>query len=314
MPICKTGNWPDKPRSARTCSRYGPAMPVTMKPTGETAAGSGVEPIGGADADDPVGDAEPPPPNVDASAAVDRGMIRFIPSSRAAAMVLACRSGISSSCCQVRGGRSTRSRFTLWVSSAIFWRWLTAGLYVGYIVTTVQADGGGTVICRKNQFPAVNQRQKIALDTQSVNLDRVLLPPRTWQHELEIPDRHARTIAAARELGMNRIIPRSTAAEASTFGGGGSASPTGSSASAPPMGSTPDPAAVSPVGFIVTGMAGPYLEHVLADLGLSGQFPVLQMGMSYPVDVQIVAEFSALCRDMIVIEERRSFLEKNIRD
>ncbi|HZL37829.1 MAG TPA: DUF6537 domain-containing protein [Tepidisphaeraceae bacterium] len=189
-----------------------------------------------------------------------------------------------------------------------------AGLYVGYIVTTVQADGGGTVICRKNQFPAVNQRQKIALDTQSVNLDRVLLPPRTWQHELEIPDRHARTIAAARELGMNRIIPRSTAAEASTFGGGGSASPTGSSASAPPMGSTPDPAAVSPVGFIVTGMAGPYLEHVLADLGLSGQFPVLQMGMSYPVDVQIVAEFSALCRDMIVIEERRSFLEKNIRD
>src|SRR5665213_2804520 len=137
---------------------------------------------------------------------------------------------------------------------------------------------------------------------------------RTWQHELEIPDRHARTIAAARELGMNRIIPRSTAAEASTFGGGGSASPTGSSASAPPMGSTPDPAAVSPVGFIVTGMAGPYLEHVLADLGLSGQFPVLQMGMSYPVDVQIVAEFSALCRDMIVIEERRSFLEKNIRD
>src|SRR5665213_1272283 len=175
MPICKTGNWPDKPRSARTCSRYGPAMPVTMKPTGETAAGSGVEPIGGADADDPVGDAEPPPPNVDASAAVDRGMIRFIPSSRAAAMVLACRSGISSSCCQVRGGRSTRSRFTLWVSSAIFWRWLTAGNWFLRQMTVPPPSACTVVTMYPTYNPAVNQRQKIALDTQSVNLDRVLL-------------------------------------------------------------------------------------------------------------------------------------------
>ena len=38
------------------------------------------------------------------------------------------------------------------------------------------------------------------------------------------------------------------------------------------------------------------------------------MGMSYPVDVKLVAEFSRLCKTMIVIEERRSFLEKNIRD
>ena len=30
----------------------------------------------------------------------------------------------------------------------------------------------------------------------------------------------------------------------------------------------------------------PYLEHVLADLGLAGVFPILQMGMSYPADVR----------------------------
>ena len=70
----------------------------------------------------------------------------------------------------------------------------------------------------------------------------------------------------------------------------------------------------APLGFIVTGMGGPYLQHVLFDLGLSGLFPVLQMGMSYPVDVEMVKEFSATCRNMIVIEERRSFLERNIRD
>src|SRR3954468_17885996 len=50
-----------------------------------------------------------------------------------------------------------------------------AGLYIGYIVTVAHADGGGTVECRPNQWPtAVNTNDKIALDTGSVNLDRVL--------------------------------------------------------------------------------------------------------------------------------------------
>src|SRR6185437_11765041 len=40
-----------------------------------------------------------------------------------------------------------------------------AGLYIGYIVTTAQADGGGTVLCQKNQFPTLSTTQKIALET-----------------------------------------------------------------------------------------------------------------------------------------------------
>ena len=35
-----------------------------------------------------------------------------------------------------------------------------AGLYIGYIVTTAQADGGGTVECRPNQFPTINTKQR----------------------------------------------------------------------------------------------------------------------------------------------------------
>src|SRR6202000_978344 len=81
-----------------------------------------------------------------------------------------------------------------------------AELYIGYIVTTVQADGGGTVMCKPNQFPALNSKQRMALDTAAVNLDKVLLPPRTWQHEEKIPGRFVKTIAAARELGFNRIV------------------------------------------------------------------------------------------------------------
>ncbi|HSU69298.1 MAG TPA: 2-oxoacid:acceptor oxidoreductase family protein, partial [Tepidisphaeraceae bacterium] len=163
-----------------------------------------------------------------------------------------------------------------------------AGLYVGYIVTTALADGGGSVECRPNQFPALNTKQRLALDTKTVDLGRVLLPPKTWQRELEIPNRFQKTIVAARQLGLNKIIPATQSSVLSTQS--------------------------SPLGFIVTGTSGPYLRHVLADLGLSGVFPILQLGMSYPADVQLVGEFAKLCDKMIVIEERRSFLEKGIRD
>ncbi|HEY2588121.1 MAG TPA: DUF6537 domain-containing protein [Tepidisphaeraceae bacterium] len=220
-----------------------------------------------------------------------------------------------------------------------------AGLYVGYIVTTALADGGGTVVCKPNQFPGVNTQQKLALDTQQIDLNKVLLPPKTWQRELEIPNRHAKTIVAARQLGLNRIIPTAvrsdaetrrrgdeekTRSDAGTRGRGDaekeqgvgaiaseliSAFPPPVSASVPASPRPPIPASSpAPLGFIVTGTAGPFLRHVLSDLGLSGVFPILQMGMSYPADVQLVGEFAKLCDRMIVIEERRSFLEKNVRD
>jgi indolepyruvate ferredoxin oxidoreductase len=170
-----------------------------------------------------------------------------------------------------------------------------AGLYIGYIVTVAQADGGGTVDVRPNQYPSLNMNQRVALDTSAIPVQKtVLLPPRTWQKELLTEERYAATMKVARELGINRIIPaqedrRQKIEDRSEH-------------------------EVAPLGFIVTGMGGPYLQHVLADLGLHGQFPILQMGMSYPADVELVAEFSRLCKNMIVIEERRSFLEKNIRD
>ncbi|MBV8779935.1 MAG: indolepyruvate ferredoxin oxidoreductase, partial [Phycisphaerae bacterium] len=162
-----------------------------------------------------------------------------------------------------------------------------AGLYVGYIITTAQADGGGSVDCRPNAFPALNMKDRVVLNTAELPLDKVLLPPRTWRQELKMPERHAATVQRARELGLNRIIPAMRNSQL---------------------------ASRNPLGFITTGMGRPYLEHVLADLGLAGQFPILNMGMSYPVDAELLKDFSVLCDRMIVIEERRSFLEKNLRD
>src|SRR5687768_7281958 len=184
-----------------------------------------------------------------------------------------------------------------------------AGLYIGYVVTVAQADGGGTVECKPNQFPTdVNTNKKMEINTASVPVDKmVLLPPRTWRKELQTDDRYRVTMDKARELGINKIYS------------GLGASPEPSRGAAEPQTPGQDAQAtagttVAPIGFITTGMGRPYLDHVLADIGLSGQFPILNMGMSYPVDAALVAEFSRLCKHMIVIEERRSFLEKNIRD
>ncbi|MGN6506920.1 MAG: DUF6537 domain-containing protein [Tepidisphaeraceae bacterium] len=158
-----------------------------------------------------------------------------------------------------------------------------ASVYVGYIVTTTLADGGGSVAVKPNHFPDVNMSARVEMATANIDLEKVLLPPRTVHRELEIPSRHASAVAVARELKINEIIPTRDGQRA-------------------------------PIGFITTGMSRVYLEQVLADVGLSGRFPILNMGMSYPCDIEMVREFGGLCETMIVIEERRSFLEKNIRD
>src|SRR5687767_9189077 len=85
-----------------------------------------------------------------------------------------------------------------------------AGLYIGYIVTVAHADGGGTVECKPNQFPKINTKDRIAIDTENLPLDKtVLLPPRTWMKELQTDERYALTMKRARELGINRIYPAS---------------------------------------------------------------------------------------------------------
>ncbi len=73
-------------------------------------------------------------------------------------------------------------------------------LYIGYLLTTNLADGGGSVQCRPNQYPTFNTRQKLNLETAQIDLDkRVLLPPRTWWREESLTVRHGRALRAARD-------------------------------------------------------------------------------------------------------------------
>jgi indolepyruvate ferredoxin oxidoreductase len=159
-----------------------------------------------------------------------------------------------------------------------------ANLFIGYLVTTNQADGGGSVQVRPNRFPEVNAVSKFNLDTAKIDLDNtVLLPPRTWIKEEGMPQRYARLLDAARSHGVNRIIN-----------------------------GRENPRWRAEIGFVASGLGFSYLEHALAELGVADQVPILKLGISFPVDPQIVIEFSKQVRSIFVIEERRGFMEEQI--
>ncbi len=154
-------------------------------------------------------------------------------------------------------------------------------LYVGYVLTTNLADGGGSVQCRPNQYPDKNTSNLFDFETAAVDFDkRVLLPPRTWWQEESYADRFARALAAARDLGLNHIDHPADSRK--------------------------------PLGFITSGLAHAYLIQTLGELGVLGEFPILKFGMSYPLDAQMVRTLAEQAEQIIVVEERRDFLEEQV--
>jgi indolepyruvate ferredoxin oxidoreductase len=157
-------------------------------------------------------------------------------------------------------------------------------VFLCYLVTTNQADGGGSVTCRPNHFPDINTLAKYTIDTGRIDLENtVLLPPRTWRREAAFPARFEKLFASARRHGANRIF---NARE--------------------------NPRWRAEIGFVATGLGFCYLQHALEELGVANQVPILKLGISYPIDPQLVEEFTKQVRSIFVIEERRGFMEEQI--
>ncbi|MCK5557896.1 MAG: indolepyruvate ferredoxin oxidoreductase, partial [Candidatus Hydrogenedentes bacterium] len=156
-------------------------------------------------------------------------------------------------------------------------------LFAGYLITTNLADGGGTVFCRPNQYPNMNVLNKLDLATSRIDLNkRVLLPPKTWWQEESLGRRFQTAIDTARELGINRIehpAPQGTRSQ---------------------------------IGFVAAGLGHDYLIQALYEMGMEGEFPILKLGMSYPVDPQFIEELAAQSHRIVVVEERRGFMEEQI--
>lgn len=152
-------------------------------------------------------------------------------------------------------------------------------LYLGYLVTTNLADGGGSVHTHRNHFPRQNTHNQIELDTSKVDFEKnVLLPPRTSVREKNLPERYERLWESARKYKIDRLEHPQKA----------------------------------PLAFIVSAVAYSYLRQALGELGLDGRFPILKLGITYPIDPSNLRELAGHASTFVVIEERRAFLEEQI--
>lgn len=156
-----------------------------------------------------------------------------------------------------------------------------SNLYILYLVTTNQADGGGMVEVYPNQYPRINLHHKVELDTRKIPVaDTVLLPPRTARREEDLEGRFRELHRLCREKRVNVIHY-------------------------PAQG-------LSDFGFVSSGLAYSYLEHALLEMGLQAHFPILKLGITYPLDPELVLDFANQVKNIIVIEEKRGFIEEQI--
>ncbi len=155
-----------------------------------------------------------------------------------------------------------------------------SGFYMAYLVTTNQADGGGSVRARRNQWPETSILNPSEIRTAGIPVDQtVLLPPRTGRKEEELDARRRLLWREAARLGVDRVV-------------------------------NPRPGA--PLGFITSGQAYGYLQHALFEMGLADRFPILKLGITQPIDPHVVESFAGHARQIIVIEERRAFIEEQV--
>ena len=181
---------------------------------------------------------------------------------------------------------STFQELKDWIDSA-FQISAAANLYVCYLTTENQASGGGNVELHPNVYPDINNLKGINLDTQLIDADkRVVLPPHTAQIEVEtLRERLPAAIETARALGLNEI----------QF-----------------IENTP-PRKRHRLGFVSTGLAYSCLLHALGELNLHGDIPILKLGMTHPIDSEIVRKFAEQVDEIYVVEEKRPLLENEIK-
>ena len=157
-----------------------------------------------------------------------------------------------------------------------------SGFYIGYVLTTTLAEGGGSVECRPNHYPLTNTQHPFEIRTAELKTEEtVLLPPRTGIREQGLPERRRRLIEAARRLGLNRL---------ESAGAAGS------------------------LGIITAGMAYQYVAETLAEWDLLHEIPILKLGLLYPLDPKPIEDLAHCCEHILIVEERRGFLEEQIAD
>jgi indolepyruvate ferredoxin oxidoreductase len=159
-----------------------------------------------------------------------------------------------------------------------------SGCFVLFLLSTYQAEGGGTVLVRQNHFDSrFSVLHPVELDTSNVDYEKVLLPPRTGKKEKELAGRFRKLWEGARRLSVNQIVW--------------------------PKGSSPSRDR-HPLGILTGGLSFCYVCQALEELGVLGEIPILRYGITYPLDGSLLLEFAQGVEALVVVEERRPFLEQ----
>ncbi|MCY4401516.1 MAG: thiamine pyrophosphate-dependent enzyme [Candidatus Poribacteria bacterium] len=184
---------------------------------------------------------------------------------------------------------STWQELKNWVNCA-FEISAEANLYTCYLTTQNQADGGGNVELHPNRYPTISKIAQTELDTDLISIDnRVILPPDTVRVEVEmLSERFPTALDTAKRLGLNKIIY-------------------------PENDEGKTPSTKHKIGFVTAGFSYCYLEHALTELNLSDRVPILKLGMTHPIDQDIVLEFANMVDELYVIEEKRPVIENEIK-
>jgi len=163
-----------------------------------------------------------------------------------------------------------------------------AGLWVGVKCATDVCDEAGTAEVSPDRVTPVAPPPEIAGRPFAPSFDARLFAPFSLEMEATLHSSRlemARRYAAAN--GLNRIVARSSGDR---------------------------------IGIVATGKTWFDLRQAMCDLGLEGEalqkagVRLLKVGMPYPLEPGIVREFAEGLEEILVVEEKRSFLELLLRE
>ncbi|MBX5491041.1 MAG: indolepyruvate ferredoxin oxidoreductase family protein [Chloroflexi bacterium] len=162
-----------------------------------------------------------------------------------------------------------------------------SGCWVALKIVNTLADGGETVYVHPADPPIVLPELEINGRPFVKKTDFTFFPGKNIEQERHLfEDKHRAVIAYTRANGLNRIELRG-----------------------------PD----DRIGIVTCGKSYADTRQALRDLGLDDAelrrrgIRLLRVGLTYPLDEQLVREFAQGLQEVIVVEEKRPFLEQQVK-
>ena len=161
------------------------------------------------------------------------------------------------------------------------------GCWVALKLTSALCDGGETVTVRPDDVRAVAPESPLGETPFRKRADFSFYPGKNISHEHHLyRERHAAALAYARQNSLNRVDSREPGDR---------------------------------IGIITAGKSAADVRQAMADIGihpgkLAGTgIALLTLGLVYPLDEHLVRSFCDGLDDVVVVEEKRGFLEDAVR-